>query len=100
MKKNIEFILLVSLFLGGIAVFVGGHLYQAAQYKKKEAEKKQYVVEFYDLKNQLETCQNKTKDQDIKFASFEMLLSHTIHRDVPHDRIRAMIKKCNASIVT
>ena len=100
MKKKLEFILLVSLFLGGATVVGLGHLYQAAEIKKEYLEKKQYIAEFHDLKNQLESCQNKTKDNEIKFESFEMLLSHTIQRDVPHEQVRAMIKKCEATLNT
>lgn len=90
---------LISLFV--LLFFVASAMFLLATmddlHSAEQAEAK-LVVEFLDLKNELEQCHNRSTDPDIRMKSFDMLLSHTIHQDVPHDEMRKMIKTCKAAL--
>lgn len=84
-----------------IVFFVVGHnIDKSNQYEQaQKAADTKMIAEFFHFKDELESCQNETKDHSIKTESFSLLLEHVISQSVPRERMIKAIQKCKSSLV-
>lgn len=97
-KNSRSYYIMVSIFLIGIAIILISFFVQQHQIKQAKIAEMEQINLFIKAKNHLEACSNKTPDKEIRFASFDMLLQHTIKHDVPLSSMLNMLKKCEATL--
>lgn len=74
--------------------------FERYQMKKAEEAEIKHLVMLVKLEDDLESCSNKSRNLDIRLASFDLLLQHKIHQDVPVQDLKTMLQKCESSILT
>lgn len=97
-KNSRSYYIMVSIFLIGIVIIVISFFVQQHQIKQAKIAEMEQITLLVKAKDHLEACSNKTHNKDMLFASFEMLLQHTIKHDVPLSSMLNMLKKCEATL--
>lgn len=98
-KKDHSFTIFLTILCIAISIMTICFFVERYQMKKaKEAELK-HLVMFVKLEDDLESCSNKSQNLDIRLASFDLLLQHKIHQDVPVQDLKTMLQKCESTIL-